>query len=64
MVAANNVMNALFMVAGAAAIAGMAAAELRPSAILAAAGALNVLAAPLLWRALRTEVARARRAGP
>ena len=60
MVAANNVMNALFMVAGAVVIAAMAAFGLRPAAILAVAGALNLLAAALLRRGLRPPVA----AGP
>ena len=40
MVAANNVVNALFMVAGAVVIAALAAAGLGPAAILAAAAAL------------------------
>ena len=60
-VAANNVMNALFMVLGAAVIAGMAAAGLRPGGILAIAGGLNAVAAFLLRRGLRAPVARGTR---
>lgn len=52
-IAANNVMNALFMVLGAAVIAGMAASGLRPGAILAIAGGLNAVAFVLLRRGLR-----------
>lgn len=49
-IAANNVMNALFMVAAALAIAALAAAGLPPLAILALAAALNLLAAFALRR--------------
>ena len=52
-VAANNVMNALFMVAGAVAIAALAKLGLRPGSILLLAGALNAVAALLLRQALR-----------
>ena len=57
MIAANNVMNALFMVGGAVVIAAAAAAGVSPGAILAAAGALNLLAAALLRAQLLTTVA-------
>jgi len=49
-IAANNVMNALFMVAAALAIAALAAAGLPPLAILALAAGLNLLAAFALRR--------------
>ncbi len=49
-IAANNVMNALFMVAAALAIAALAAAGLPPLGILALAAALNLLAAVALRR--------------
>ncbi len=52
-IGANNVMNAAFMVVGAAVIAALAAAGLHPQAILAGAAALNLLAAAPLARALR-----------
>ncbi len=45
MVAANNVLNAGFMVLGAGAIAGLAAAGLRPASVLVGLAALNLLAA-------------------
>lgn len=59
-IAANNVMNALFMVVGAVVIALMAHAGMRPGAILAIAGALNVVAAVILRLALRAEPVAAR----
>ena len=53
MVAASNVVNALFIVAGAIVIAALAAFGWRPWSILALTGALNLAAAGLLWRSLR-----------
>ena len=53
MIGANNVMNALFMVLGAAAAAGLAAIGLdAPSVLLVAAGA-NLLVAAWIWRVVR-----------
>ena len=45
MIAANNVLNAAFMVVGAGAIAALAAAGMRPASVLMATGGLNLLAA-------------------
>jgi MFS family permease len=52
MVGANNVMNALFMVAGAAAAAGLAAAGLDAPAVLLVAAGANLLVVAWLWRVL------------
>ncbi len=56
MVAASNVVNALFIVGSALAIAALAAAGWRPWLILDITGALNLAAAALLWRSLRARV--------
>ncbi|MFL5285764.1 MAG: MFS transporter [Rhodopila sp.] len=53
MIAANNIMNALFMVAGSAAAAGLAAAGLDAPAVLRVAAAVNLTAAGLIFMALR-----------
>ena len=53
MVAASNVVNALFIVASAVSIAVLAGLGWRPWSILVVAGALNLVAAALLWRSLR-----------
>jgi len=47
MVAANNVLNAAFMVVGAGVIAGMAALGIRPASVLMVVGGLNLLVAAL-----------------
>jgi acyl-[acyl-carrier-protein]-phospholipid O-acyltransferase/long-chain-fatty-acid--[acyl-carrier-protein] ligase len=52
MVAANNIMNALFMVAGAAAAAGLAVAGLRPPAVLHVAALANLAVAVWIVRIL------------
>ncbi len=57
MVGANNVVNAVFIVASAAALAVAAALGCRPPTILAGTAALNAVAAVLLWRGLRGRVA-------
>jgi hypothetical protein len=49
-IAANNVLNAASMVAGAGAIAGLAALGVRPASVLMAMGGLNLLAAALFYR--------------
>jgi acyl-[acyl-carrier-protein]-phospholipid O-acyltransferase / long-chain-fatty-acid--[acyl-carrier-protein] ligase len=54
MIAANNIMNALFMVAGSAAAAGLAAAGLDAPAVLRVAAAINLAAAGWIFMALRT----------
>ena len=59
MIAANNVVNALFMVVGAGAIAGLAAAGIRPASVLATAALLNLLVALLICRLLPADVLRA-----
>ncbi len=56
MVAANNIMNAVFMVAGAAAVAALAAFGLRPPAVLRLAAAANLLVAVWTFRMLPREV--------
>ena len=53
MVAASNLVNAIFIVASAVVIAALAALGWRPAAILVITGALNLVAAALLWRSLR-----------
>ena len=58
-IAANNVMNALFMVVGAGVIAGLAALGLQPSRILYIAGALNLVVALVICRLLPADVMRA-----
>lgn len=52
MIAANNVLNAAFMVVGAGVIAGLAALGMRPASVLVAAAGLNLVAAWLVRRAL------------
>ncbi len=52
MVAANNVMNAVFMVAGAGVVAGLSAAGWSPGAMLVLAGAMNLLVMGALARNL------------
>ncbi len=59
MVAANNVMNALFMVAGAAAAAGLAALGMRAPAVLHLAALANLLVAVWIVRILPFQVYRA-----
>ena len=56
MVAASNVVNAVFIVASAIVIAALAAWGWRPWAVLTLAAAANLLAAALLWRGLRATV--------
>ena len=50
MIAANNVVNAAFIVAGSALVAALSAAGFTPAQTLAMAGLLNLAAAYLLWR--------------
>jgi acyl-[acyl-carrier-protein]-phospholipid O-acyltransferase/long-chain-fatty-acid--[acyl-carrier-protein] ligase len=50
MIAANNVLNAAFMVLGAAVIAGLAALGMRPASILMVTGGLNLLVAGFFCR--------------
>jgi len=50
MVAANNVLNAAFMVVGAGVIAGLAAIGMRPASVLMVTGGLNLLVAGLVSR--------------
>jgi acyl-[acyl-carrier-protein]-phospholipid O-acyltransferase/long-chain-fatty-acid--[acyl-carrier-protein] ligase len=57
-IAANNVMNALFMVAGSAAAAGMAWAGMRAPEVLRVAAAANLLATLWIVRILPQEVMR------
>ncbi len=59
MIAANNVMNALFMVVAAGVVAGLAAAGMRPAAILAVGGLLNLGVAVWIVRLLPADVLRA-----
>ncbi len=58
MIAANNIMNALFMVAGAAAAAGMAAMGLRAPSVLHVAAVANLSVAVWIVRILPHEVYR------
>jgi acyl-[acyl-carrier-protein]-phospholipid O-acyltransferase/long-chain-fatty-acid--[acyl-carrier-protein] ligase len=63
MIAANNIMNALFMVAGSASAAGLAGAGLDAPGVLRVAAAINLLAAGLIFLAFRgTRVASFREA--
>ena len=68
MIAANNVLNALFMVAGAAAVAALAAFGMGAAAILTLAAALNLPVALLIRRALpeygASPIASLEQAGP
>ncbi len=50
MIAANNVLNAASMVAGAGVIAGLAALGIRPASVLMATGAVNLLVAAWFYR--------------
>jgi acyl-[acyl-carrier-protein]-phospholipid O-acyltransferase / long-chain-fatty-acid--[acyl-carrier-protein] ligase len=59
MIAANNIMNALFMVAGAAATAALAAAGMRAPAVLHVAAVANLAVALWIVRILPHEVYRA-----
>lgn len=59
MVAANNIMNALFMVAGAAAAAALAALGMRAPAVLHLAAFANLLVAVWIVRMLPHDVYRA-----
>jgi acyl-[acyl-carrier-protein]-phospholipid O-acyltransferase / long-chain-fatty-acid--[acyl-carrier-protein] ligase len=59
MIAANNIMNALFMVAGAAAAAALAAVGLRSPAVLHIAAVANLFVALWIVRILPQEVYRA-----
>jgi hypothetical protein len=56
MIAANNIMNALFMVAGSGAAAGLAAAGLDAPGVLRVAAGINLLAAVLIFIALRKNI--------
>ncbi|HTW72692.1 MAG TPA: acyl-[ACP]--phospholipid O-acyltransferase [Acetobacteraceae bacterium] len=58
MVAANNIMNALFMVAGAGAAAGLAAAGLRAPAVLKLAAVANLLVVVWIVRLLPSQTWR------
>ena len=58
MIAANNVMNAAFMVVGAGVIAGLAASGVRPATILGIAAALNLVAAAIICSLLPSDVVR------
>jgi acyl-[acyl-carrier-protein]-phospholipid O-acyltransferase/long-chain-fatty-acid--[acyl-carrier-protein] ligase len=63
MIAANNIMNALFMVAGSASAAGLAGAGLDAPGVLRVAAGINLVAAGLIFRAFRgTQVASFREA--
>jgi len=59
MIAANNVMNAMFMVVGTGVIAALAWLGLRPAGILAMAGLLNLGVAAWIVRLLPADVLRA-----
>ena len=59
MIAANNVVNAVFLVAGSGAVAALAALGLRPPAVLAVAGVLNLPVAVWIVRLLPDDVLRA-----
>ena len=59
MIAANNVVNAAFMVAGAVVIAGLAAAGVRPPTILGITAALNLLAFVYVLRFVPPSTVRA-----
>jgi len=50
MIAANNVVNAAFIVAGSGLVAALSAAGIGPAHTLALAGVLNLGAAYVLWR--------------
>jgi len=56
MIAANNVLNAAFMVVGAGVIAGLAALGIRPASVLMVAGGLNLLVAALFNSAVADAV--------
>ncbi len=58
MIAANNIVNALFIVLGSAAAAGLAMLGFRPVAVLAIAGAVNLIAAAIICRLLPEDVMR------
>ena len=58
-IAANNVMNAAFIVAGAGVIAGLAELRLRPASILEIAAGLNLVVALVICRLLPADVLRA-----
>ncbi|GAC1344997.1 MAG: hypothetical protein NVSMB18_23800 [Acetobacteraceae bacterium] len=57
MIAANNIMNAVFMVLGAGVIAALAAFGVSPRAMLTLAAGLNLAAALLMRRACRSDLA-------
>ena len=59
MIAANNVVNALFIVAGSGAVAGLAWLGFRPVTVLAVAGALNLITAVMICRLLPEDILRA-----
>ena len=59
MIAANNVVNAAFIVLGAAIVAGLAALGFRPVTVLAVMGGLNLVAALIICRLLPEDVLRA-----
>jgi len=56
MIAANNVLNAAFMVVGAGVIAGLAALGLRPASVLMGAAGLNLMMALFMRRSLPANV--------
>ena len=58
MIAANNVVNALFIVLGSAVAAGLALLGLRPVTVIAIAGVLNLGAAAIICRLLPEDVLR------
>ncbi len=58
MIAANNVLNAVFMVAGAGMIAALSAFGIGPAVILAAAAVLNLVAAGVIGRLRQPDAAR------
>ncbi len=58
MIAANNVVNALFIVVGSGAAAGLATLGFRPVTVLAIAGVLNLGAAAIICRLLPEDVLR------
>ncbi len=59
MIAANNVVNALFIVLGSVAAGGLAALGFKPVTVIAIAGACNLVAAVIICRLLPEDVLRA-----
>ncbi len=58
MIAANNVVNALFIVLGSGAAAGLAMLGFKPVSVLAIAGGMNLIAAAIICRLLPEDVLR------